>query len=102
MMAIGAKGIISVASNLVPREIVEMVNAFLSGNISRAEKIHRILYPLFRDLFVESNPIPIKAAMAMRGMIEESYRLPLCPISAKNRDLLAKTLDTFSKKAGQI
>jgi len=56
-------------------------------------KINKKLYPLFRDLFIETNPIPIKAAMAMKGMIEEEYRLPLCEMSQKNREILRKTLE---------
>lgn len=92
MMAVGATGIISVASNVAPAEVKEMVDAFLAGNSSKAMRLHQKLYPLFRDLFVESNPIPIKAAMAMKGMIEESYRLPLCPISDKNREILKKAM----------
>ena len=97
MMAVGAKGVISVASNIVPRQVKQMVDFFLAGNAGEAEKIHRRLYPLFRDLFIETNPLPIKAAMAIKGMIEESFRLPMCPMSDKNREILAKTLDKVLK-----
>jgi 4-hydroxy-tetrahydrodipicolinate synthase len=55
-------------------------------------KLHDLLYPLFKDLFIESNPIPVKAALAMMGVIEEEYRLPLVPMSAKNREILKATL----------
>ncbi|MFW5803472.1 MAG: 4-hydroxy-tetrahydrodipicolinate synthase [Verrucomicrobiota bacterium] len=92
MMAVGGRGVISVASNIVPDRIHEMVHAALNGNWSGASEMHRLLYPLFRDLFIETNPIPIKAAMAMCGIIEEEYRLPLCPMAPANRAALEQTL----------
>lgn len=92
MMAVGAKGIISVSSNLVPGEMSAMVRAALGGDYAAAYAYHRRLYPLFRDQFIETNPIPIKAAMAMAGLIEEEYRLPLCELSADHREKLAATL----------
>ena len=98
MMAVGAKGIISVASNIMPAELKQMVDAFFKGDITKAMELHKKYYCVFRDLFVESNPIPIKAAMAMKGMIKEEYRMPLCPISAKNKDVVAAAL----KKSGII
>ncbi len=88
MMAVGATGIISVVSNLIPAELKEMVDAFASGDTARATKLHMKYYPLFRDMFVEANPIPIKTAMAIKGMIKEEFRLPMCPISAKNREVV--------------
>ncbi|MBI5386714.1 MAG: 4-hydroxy-tetrahydrodipicolinate synthase [Verrucomicrobia bacterium] len=91
-MAVGAQGVISVASNVIPREVANMVKAFTSGNLALARKLHAKFYPLFKDLFIETNPVPVKAALAMRGFIEEEYRLPLVPMSAKNRETLAKTL----------
>ncbi len=92
MMSLGAKGVISVASNIVPAEVKKMVDLANANDFAGAMKLNRKLYPLFRDLFVETNPIPVKAAMAMMGMIEEEYRLPLCEMSPKNRDMLKKTL----------
>ena len=92
MMAVGASGIISVASNIIPAEMVEMVAAFQQGDVARAAALHKKYFAFFRDQFVETNPIPIKAAMAMAGMIEEEYRLPLCPIGAANREKLAATM----------
>ena len=92
MMAVGAAGVISVASNLIPEEMVRMVSEFLQGNAGEALQLHRKYYGLFRDLFVETNPIPIKAAMAMAGMIREEYRLPLCEMAAANREKLAATM----------
>jgi 4-hydroxy-tetrahydrodipicolinate synthase len=95
MMAVGAQGVISVASNLLPREVSEMVAATHKGDFARAGRIHAKLYPVFKDLFIETNPIPIKAAMAMAGLIEEHYRLPLVPMSDANRKTLRETLRTI-------
>jgi 4-hydroxy-tetrahydrodipicolinate synthase len=91
-MALGAHGVVSVASNIRPRQNVRMVSAFLAGKPSAALKIHQQLYPLFRDLFIESNPLPVKSALAMMGLIQEEFRLPLVPMSAKNRAVLRATL----------
>jgi 4-hydroxy-tetrahydrodipicolinate synthase len=69
-----------------------MVNAFAAGRTAAALKLHARFYPVFKDLFIETNPIPVKAALAMMGLIEEDYRLPLVPMGAANRLKLAKTL----------
>lgn len=92
MMSVGAAGIVSVASNIMPVEVTDMVTKALNGDFVGALKVHRRLYPLFHDLFIESNPIPIKAAMADMGLIAEEYRLPLCEMSASNREVLRATL----------
>ncbi len=91
-MSVGAEGVISVASNLIPREDSHMVDYFRSGRPEAALKLHRKFYPLFKDLFIETNPIPVKAALAMQGVIEENYRLPLVRMAAKNRATLQATL----------
>jgi 4-hydroxy-tetrahydrodipicolinate synthase len=91
-MAVGAQGVISVASNVAPREVVQMVRAFAAGKVALAQKYHHRLYPLFKDLFIETNPVPVKAALAMMGLMEEEYRLPLAPLNPKNRQTLARTL----------
>lgn len=97
MMSVGAKGVISVASNIIPREVKEMVDAFAKGNAEKAKMLHMKFYSLFRDIFLETNPIPIKAAMAIKGLLDkEEYRLPLCPITNKNREILKSTM----KKVG--
>jgi 4-hydroxy-tetrahydrodipicolinate synthase len=92
MMSVGAKGIISVASNIIPGEMSEMVAAFLRGDLATAQALHENYFAFFRDQFIETNPIPIKAAMAMAGLIEEEYRLPLCELSAASREKLAATM----------
>jgi 4-hydroxy-tetrahydrodipicolinate synthase len=91
-MAVGAVGVVSVASNVIPREVAQMVNAFAAGRTAAALKLHARFYPVFKDLFIETNPIPVKAALAMMGLIEEDYRLPLVPMGAATRQKLAKTL----------
>ena len=91
-MAVGAKGVISVASNIIPRQVAQMVRAYAADRPGAALKLHQKYYPLFKDLFIESNPVPIKAALSMLGQIEEEYRLPLVPLSAKNREVLRATM----------
>ena len=91
-MSVGAQGVISVASNVIPREVVHMVKAFAKGNLGAALKLHQKFYPLFKDLFIETNPVPVKAALAMLGVVEEEYRLPLVAMSAANREKLRKTM----------
>ena len=93
-MAVGAQGVISVASNIIPREVSRMVKAFAGGNIREAQKLHAKFFPLFKDLFIETNPVPIKAALAMKHWLEEEYRLPLVGMNDGNRRLLEKTLRT--------
>ncbi|OVE74975.1 4-hydroxy-tetrahydrodipicolinate synthase [bacterium E08(2017)] len=92
MMSVGAKGVISVASNVAPAQMVELTHSALEGNWDKALEIHKKYYRLFCDLFVDTNPIPVKAAMAMMGQIEETYRLPLCELSDANRATLKKTM----------
>ncbi|HUI05818.1 MAG TPA: 4-hydroxy-tetrahydrodipicolinate synthase [Verrucomicrobiae bacterium] len=95
MMSVGAVGVISVASNVVPREVTELTHAALKGDFERAGRIHAKLFPVFKDLFIETNPIPVKAALAMMGVIDEAYRLPLVPMSDGNRAQLRKTLQAL-------
>jgi len=91
-MAVGAEGVISVASNIIPRQIAKMVDAYATGKPDAALKLHQKYYPMFKDLFIETNPVPTKAALAMLGKCEEEYRLPLCKMSVANRAQLAGTL----------
>ncbi len=94
MMLLGAKGVISVASNIIPAELKKMTDACAAGDFVAAAALHKKYWRLFKDLFIESNPIPVKAAMAMLGMIEEEYRLPLCPLSDASREKLRKTISS--------
>ena len=94
-LAVGANGVISVASNLVPKLVGDMVRAFLAGRAAEAEQLHRRSYPLFRDLFIEANPVPIKTALARQGWMTEEVRLPLVPLQPQNRGRLEVTLEKF-------
>jgi 4-hydroxy-tetrahydrodipicolinate synthase len=88
LLAIGGAGVISTTSNLVPAEMVELVRAFRAGDVERARALHYRLLPLFDALFTETNPIPIKAALALRGVLLEELRLPLTRLSPPNRERL--------------
>lgn len=92
MMALGADGAVSVVSNEVPKQFSQMVRLCLKGKFNEAVKLHNKLLPLMNINFIESNPIPVKAALAMMGMIEERYRLPLVPLSSKHKQKLKKIL----------
>ncbi|HSY54188.1 MAG TPA: 4-hydroxy-tetrahydrodipicolinate synthase [Opitutaceae bacterium] len=97
-MAAGAEGVISVASNLVPREIGQMVKFALANDYARATKLHRKLYPLSKVLFIEPNPVPVKMAMVRAGIISSpEVRLPLCEMSAANLKILNGVLDALGK-----
>lgn len=84
----GAKGVISVASNIVPRQITEMVNSCLANNFAPASKLNDLLQPLFKALFIETNPIPIKYAAYKLGWCQNEYRLPMCRISQASKEIV--------------
>ena len=91
-IAAGAQGVISVASNLIPREVGDLVRAALAGDAERARALHFRLYPLFKDLFIEPNPVPVKHALARRGLMRADVRLPLCEMADATRAKLDATL----------
>jgi 4-hydroxy-tetrahydrodipicolinate synthase len=91
-MAVGAQGVISVASNVIPRQVSKMVSAMAKGRIAEAQRLHAQYYPIFKDLFIETNPAPTKAALSMLGQMENELRLPLVPISKENTQHLRATL----------
>ena len=92
MMCAGGSGVISVASNVTPEPVSEMTRLALAGNMEEARALHLEYYPLFRDLFIDTNPIPVKAAMAMMGLVREVYRLPLCEMAEDLKGQLRGTL----------
>ena len=92
MMSVGAVGVVSVASNIIPKEMKQLVDLCNAGAFDQARALHRKLYRFFKAMFVETNPIPVKAGMAIRGLLDEEYRLPLCPPSDKNREFLRQIL----------
>ncbi len=96
LLSLGGVGVISVVSNLFPKEVVEMVKYGLDSDFEKARKIHYKLLSFVRAAFIETNPIPIKTAMAMRGMIKEEFRLPMCQITPKGREFLEKTLSQLN------
>ncbi len=98
MIKEGACGVISVASNIIPAEVCALINAALEGNYETAQELHNKYAQLFDDLFIDTNPIPIKAAMAMKGLVEETYRLPMCSTTDENKAVLRASLE----KAGVL
>ena len=92
VMAIGGRGLISVASNAIPGEIVQIIELVEKGDLPGARRLHAWLLPFLRANFVESNPIPIKAAMAAMGLIEEVYRLPLVSPGSVARGIITAVL----------
>jgi len=92
IIASGGDGVISVVSNEVPREYSDMVRAALAGDLKKAKELHYRLFELMKANFIESNPIPVKTALHMMGMVEESLRLPLTKMAKHNREKLKKVL----------
>ena len=95
LLAIGGSGVVSVIANIVPRETADLVHAALEGDWKRARDLHYRLFPLARAAFLETNPIPIKEAMAMAGMLEPEFRLPMCRMSDANREKLRAILKPY-------
>src|ERR1700693_5132445 len=92
LMSVGGRGVISVIANFVPRETAEMTHAALAGDWKLARDLHLKLFPLSRAAFMETNPIPVKEAMAMMGMLEPEFRLPMCRMGEANRERLRAVL----------
>ena len=92
LMAVGGRGIISVSSNEIPGDMVRMVEAAERGDFAAARAIHTRIMPLMQVNFVEANPVPVKAAMAAMGLLEECYRLPMCPPQPASRDKILHVL----------
>jgi len=95
MMALGAKGVITVTANIVPKDMAAMVKAVLGNHWEEARQLHFKMAPLFKALFYETNPIPVKEALAMMKKIDGEVRLPLTPLSADNREKLRQVLTTY-------
>ncbi len=98
-IALGGVGVISVASNLLPREVSNLSHACLDGDWDKARRLHRALTPVFKAMFIESNPAPVKAAMAAAGLIGETMRLPMVPITDASRAKLTEVLAPFQVTA---
>src|SRR5436190_4413172 len=96
-MSVGAAGVVSVASNLFPSELCSLVRACESGDFKSAEDLHRKMFSVFKDLFIEPNPVPAKTALAWRGAMSAEVRLPLCEMTDANQTCLRKTVEEFEK-----
>ena len=97
-MSVGAVGVVSVASNLFPAEVCALVRAYESGDAKSALNLHRKMFPLFKDLFIEPNPVPVKTALGWRGAMSGEVRLPLCEMSEANQTRLRRTLEAFERE----
>ena len=98
-LSVGAVGVVSVASNLFPAEVVHLVQAFRAGDTKSALEMHLKMLPIFKDLFIEPNPVPVKTALSWRDAMSAECRLPLCEMSAANQARLRKTLEAFAEVA---
>jgi 4-hydroxy-tetrahydrodipicolinate synthase len=92
MLAVGAKGVITVTANVAPAEMAALVKAWMAGDVAKAREVHYKLYPLFQALFLETNPIPVKQAVALMGKATPDLRLPLCAMSQENLDKLTQVM----------
>lgn len=95
MMAVGAKGVITVTANIAPSDMAALVDSIAAGKLDQAKALHYKLYPLFTALFYETNPIPVKEALAMLGKIQPELRLPLSPMSSENREKLGRVMKEY-------
>jgi 4-hydroxy-tetrahydrodipicolinate synthase len=93
LMSLGGRGVISVAANVAPAVVSEMVNALLGGDFERGRELHYDLLPLFRALFVETNPIPVKTAASILGLCSDEMRLPMIPLAGENLDHLRRVME---------
>ncbi len=92
LLALGGKGFISVTANICPKDVANLFNFWEKGDIQKAREIHFKLEPINKAMFIETNPIPVKTALAMMGKIKEEFRLPLCEMSQANKEKLAEVL----------
>ena len=95
LMAIGGVGVISVVANIIPKDVADMCTAFLKGDIKKAEALHYKMLPLTKTMFIETNPIPVKAAMGLMKMIDPEIRLPLCEMAPENKKKLVTALKDY-------
>lgn len=100
ILSIGGVGVISVAANIVPKDILKIISSFNAGKIEEAQKTHYKILPLLKTLFIETNPIPVKAAMALMGLCSPEIRLPLCEMSSANYEKLKTALINYGLLKG--
>ena len=99
-LSVGAVGVVSVVSNLFPAQVSQMVRLFLKGDIEEARRLHQQFFPLFKDVFLEPNPVPAKTILGWRGVMSSSCRLPLTAMSQANEERLRKTLSELEQSLG--
>ncbi len=102
LLSIGGVGVISVTSNIAPKAMAELCNAFKQGDLERARKIHYMLMPLNRMMFIETNPAPVKTALSIMGKIQADMRLPMCPLQECNEKSLRQVLENFLHEFGKL
>jgi len=95
IMAIGGRGCISVTANIIPKELSEHIHTCLKGDFINAAKQHQNLLKLHQAMFIETNPIPVKEALHMMGMLQLEFRLPMCPLMDNNREILHNILKEY-------
>jgi 4-hydroxy-tetrahydrodipicolinate synthase len=94
-MSVGATGVVSVVANIIPGKVHDLVQTFLSGDVEKSRNIHFEILQLCKAMFIETNPIPVKTAMSMMGMLKEEWRLPLCEMRPENRVKLEEVLKKY-------
>jgi 4-hydroxy-tetrahydrodipicolinate synthase len=102
LMAIGGRGVISVASNEIPADMVQMVEAAEQGDFGAARRVHSRILPLMQTNFIEANPVPVKAAMAAMGLLDEVYRLPMCSPRPESRQKILTVLKELDLLKGAL
>lgn len=95
ILSLGGSGVISVVANIIPQEITRMIEAYLEGNVEKARELHYKTYPLCRAMFIETNPLPVKTALARLGMVKKEWRLPLDGMRKENEERLEKALTDY-------
>lgn len=95
LIMLGGKGVISVSANVMPREVAELCERAIEGDLDKARSLHFLLEPLNKAMFIETNPVPVKTALALMGKVEEEFRLPLCEMAASNRERLKDVLKSY-------
>ncbi|TES84333.1 4-hydroxy-tetrahydrodipicolinate synthase [Candidatus Aerophobetes bacterium] len=95
ILSLGGVGVVSVVANILPKETHDLVSSYLRGDIERAKQLHYKLFDLFKAMFIETNPLPIKTAMARLGMIEKEWRLPLEAMEEENEEKLERALSSY-------
>jgi len=98
MMSVGARGVVSVVANILPKDTSQLCRAYLDGCLQEAQKLHGKLYPVIKALFIETNPIPVKAAMEFLGLCRSEIRLPLTPLSPESQKKLVPVLEDYGLK----